>query len=110
MQDDSSFNESTLHRSQSMPTIAVLGTLDSKGSEHAFVADLIRRRGHTPLLIDAGCLEAAQVAPDIQRTEICPGIASLPEDRGQRVAAMAAALPEFIAGLAGSGRIQGIIS
>ena len=93
-----------------MSTIAVLGTLDSKGHEHAFVADFIRRRGHTPLLIDAGCLEPAQVDPDIARTEICPDIAALPEDRGQRVAAMAAALPEFIARLAGSGRIQGIIS
>jgi uncharacterized protein (UPF0261 family) len=93
-----------------MSTIAVLGTLDSKGHEHAFVADIIRRRGHTPLLIDAGCLEPAQVQPDILRTEICPGIAALPEDRGQRVAAMAAALPEFIAKLASEGRIQGIIS
>jgi uncharacterized protein (UPF0261 family) len=93
-----------------MPAIAVLGTLDSKGHEHAFVADLIRRRGHTPVLIDAGCLEAPQVRADIGRTEICPAIAALPEDRGQRVAAMAAALPEFIAGLAASGRIQGIIS
>ncbi len=93
-----------------MSTIAVLGTLDSKGHEHAFIAELIRRQGHTPLLIDAGCLEAPQVAPDIARTEICPGIGGLPEDRGQRVAAMAAALPEFIAGLAASGRIQGIIS
>ena len=93
-----------------MSTIAVLGTLDSKGHEHAFVADIIRSRGHTPLLIDAGCLEAPQVVPDIERTEICPDIAGMPEDRGQRVAAMAEALPHFIAGLAASGRIQGIIS
>jgi len=93
-----------------MPTIAVLGTLDSKGHEHAFVADIIRRRGHTALLIDAGCLEPAQIPPDIARTEICPGIAELPEDRGQRVAAMAAALPEFMAALSASGRIHGIIS
>jgi uncharacterized protein (UPF0261 family) len=55
-------------------------------------------------------LEPPQVTPDISRTEICPGIASLPEDRGQRVAAMAAALPEFVAALAASGRIQAIIS
>ena len=93
-----------------MSTIAVLGTLDSKGHEHAFVADIIRRRGHTPLLIDAGCLEPPQVAPDVARTEICPDIAGMPEDRGQRVAAMAAALPDFIAKLAASGRIQGVIS
>ena len=34
--------------------IAVLGTLDSKGHEHAFVADCIRACGHTPVLIDVG--------------------------------------------------------
>jgi len=93
-----------------MPTIAVLGTLDSKGHEHAFIADLIRARGHTPLLIDAGCLEPPQVQPDIAREEICANIAALPQDRGQRVAAMAEALPNFIAALAAGGRIQGIIS
>ena len=35
-----------------MATIAVLGTLDTKGREHAFVADSIRGRGHVPLLVD----------------------------------------------------------
>lgn len=93
-----------------MATIAVLGTLDSKGHEHAFVADAIRRMGHQPLLIDAGCLAPPQISPDIPSSAICPDLASLPEDRGQRVAAMAAALPAFIADLAASGRIQGIIA
>lgn len=93
-----------------MSTIAVLGTLDSKGHEHAFVADEIRRRGHTPLLIDAGCLEAPQVTPDIQREAICPDLATLPEDRGVRVAAMAKAVPAFLAKLATDGKIAGVIS
>lgn len=93
-----------------MATIAVLGTLDSKGHEHAFVADAIRRMGHLPLLIDAGCLAPPQITPDIPSSAICKDLASLPEDRGQRVAAMAAALPAFIADLAASGRIQGIIA
>ena len=29
-----------------MKTIAVLGTLDTKGQEHAYVAEVIRKRGH----------------------------------------------------------------
>ena len=93
-----------------MKTIAVLGTLDSKGHEHAFVAELIRQRGHQALLIDAGCLEPPQVTPDIPRTEVCPGIGDLAEDRGVRVAAMAAAVPAFLARLAAEGRIHGVIS
>ena len=93
-----------------MPTIAVLGTLDSKGHEHTFVADIIRSRGHKVLLIDAGCLETPQVTPDVQRTDICPGLNQLPADRGARVAAMAAAVPGFVADLVSGGKIDGIIS
>ena len=93
-----------------MSTIAVLGTLDSKGHEHAFVAEEIRQQGHAALLIDVGCLEPPQVTPDIQRTALCPELSSLPEDRGVRVAAMAKAAPDFIAKLAAEGKIHGIIS
>ncbi|RYD37085.1 MAG: UPF0261 family protein, partial [Verrucomicrobiaceae bacterium] len=93
-----------------MATIAVLGTLDSKGHEHAWVAAAIRRLGHEPLLIDAGCLEPPQVTPDISRTEILPELESMAVDRGARVGAMAEAVPKFVADLAASGRIAGIIS
>lgn len=93
-----------------MATIAIFGTLDSKGHEHAFAAEAVRRFGHTPLLIDAGCLAPPQVKPDIPREAIVPGIADLPEDRGARVAAMAAAVPGFIAKLAEEGKIQGILA
>ncbi len=48
-----------------MATIAVLGTLDTKGAEHAFIADLIRQHGHQVLLIDAGTGGPPQIAPDI---------------------------------------------
>lgn len=93
-----------------MATIAVLGTLDSKGQEHAFVADVIRRLGHEPLLIDAGCLEPPQVEPAVKRTDILPGLPDMPVDRGLRVAAMAEAVPVYVANLAAEGRIHGIIS
>lgn len=51
-------------------TIAVLGTLDSKGHEHQFVADIIRKLGHTPLLIDVGSGDDPQVTPDITRFQV----------------------------------------
>ena len=93
-----------------MATIAVLGTLDSKGHEHAFVAEVIRGLGHEPLLIDVGCLEPPQVEPQVSRTDILPGLPDLPLDRGLRVAAMAEAVPAYVAKLAAEDRIQGIIS
>ncbi|GHC62287.1 Tm-1-like ATP-binding domain-containing protein [Roseibacillus persicicus] len=96
-----------------MATIAVIGTLDSKGHEHAFVAEEIRRLGHQPLLIDTGTLGTPQVHPDRTRDQVLAA-ASLAfpeaEDRGQRVGVMAAALPVYLQQLAERGEIDGVIS
>ena len=53
-----------------MATIAVLGTLDSKGEEHAFVAEQIRALGHHALLIDVGSGDRPSITPDITRAEV----------------------------------------
>ena len=96
-----------------MSTIAVIGTLDSKGEEHAFVAEQIRKLGHEVLLVDVGTLGTPQVIPDISREEVLAvsGIA-LPEeeDRGARVGEMAKALPVFLSKKAKEGAIEGVIS
>lgn len=99
-----------------MATIAVLGTLDTKGAEHAYVADLIRQRGHQPLLIDTGSGEAPTVAPDITREEVAAAtgedLAGIAErrDRGEAVTAMAGAAAVLLSKLAAEGRISGVIS
>lgn len=96
-----------------MATIAVIGTLDSKGHEHAFVAERIREAGQTPLLIDVGTLGAPQVTPDVNRDVLLAAAGmTLPEaeDRGERVAAMARALPVFLSKMATEGHIDGVIS
>jgi len=97
-------------------TIAVLGTLDTKGKEHAFVADLIRSKGHIPLLIDVGTGADPTIQPDISRLEVAAaGDIDLEalmarKDRGECVVAMSEAAPKFVAGLATDGKIDGIIS
>ena len=99
-----------------MATIAVLGTLDSKGEEHAFVAGLIAARGHRPLLIDVGTGGPATVVPDITREQVAAAagidLAALlaHKDRGECVVAMTKAAPVMLAQLASAGRIQGVIS
>ena len=100
-----------------MPTIAVLGTLDSKGPEHAFVADALRRAGHTPLLIDVGSLDAPSITPDLSRAEVlaalnAPDTAAIfaRRDRGECVTLMARAAAACVTALHAAGRIQGIIS
>jgi uncharacterized protein (UPF0261 family) len=99
-----------------MSTIAVLGTLDSKGEEHAFVAEQIKGRGHEVLLIDVGTGSAPQVTPDFTRFEVAraDGIELQPlidaQDRGQCVVAMSQAAPVFLSELVAEGRIDGVIS
>jgi uncharacterized protein (UPF0261 family) len=53
-----------------MATIAVVGTLDSKGEEHAFLAEPIRARGHRNLLVDVGSGGPPSVTPDITREQV----------------------------------------
>ncbi len=99
-----------------MPTIAVLGTLDTKGAEHAYVADLIRSQGHQALLIDVGSLGDPTVAPHISRREIVAAAGldadalAARRDRGESVTAMSQGAPLVLARLAAEGRILGVIS
>ena len=99
-----------------MATIAVIGTLDSKGHEHAFVADLIHKRGHTPVLIDLGTGTDPQVTPDITRFQVAKaaGLDLQPlidqQDRGQCVVAMSKAAPVLLAQLVADKKIDGVIS
>jgi uncharacterized protein (UPF0261 family) len=101
-----------------MLTIAVLGTLDTKGAEHAFVAEQIQRAGHRALLIDVGTKEPPTVTPDITRHEILQtGVDSpsssqeaISSDRGQAIAVMSKAAPRFLRQLVDANKIHGIIS
>jgi uncharacterized protein (UPF0261 family) len=99
-----------------MATIAVLGTLDTKGREHAFVAERIRARGHDVVLIDVGTGGEPVVTPDIPRGDVAAAggldlAAVLARgDRGECVTAMAQAAPRLLERLVADGRIQGVIS
>lgn len=99
-----------------MPTIAILGTMDTKGVEHGYVADLIKARGHQVLVIDVGALEAPLLNPDITREQVM-GAAGLnfqeivgKRDRGELVKAMSQAAPLILDQLAQQGKIDGVIS
>ena len=100
-----------------MATIAVLGTFDTKGPEHAFIAAAIQRAGFVPLLIDVGTLSAPTVVADISADTVAraagePDYAALlaRRDRGECVTFMGRAAAALVSSLAAAGRIQGIIS
>lgn len=99
-----------------MATIAILGTLDSKGEEHAFVAEIIRSRGHVALLIDVGTGGEPTVKPDVTRFEVADSagldLAAIMarKDRGEAVTAMSQAAPVLLGKLQREGKIDGVIS
>ncbi len=90
--------------------------MDTKGEEHGFVADLIRQRGHTPLIIDVGTLEAPKLKPDITRDDVARAagadLAALVarRDRGECVTAMSQGAPLVLARLQAEKKIDGVIS
>ncbi len=99
-----------------MPTIAILGTMDTKGVEHGFVAELVRQRGHGVLVIDVGTLEEPRLKPDITRDEVARAAGvDLPtlvarRDRGEAVTAMSKGAPVVLARLFEEKKIDGVIS
>jgi uncharacterized protein (UPF0261 family) len=99
-----------------MATIAVLGTMDTKGEEHGFVADVIRQRGHTAFVIDVGTLEPPKLRPDVTREEVARAahsdLATLvaKRDRGEAVTAMSKGAPLVLSRLLADKKIDGVIS
>lgn len=97
-------------------TIALLGTMDTKGDEHGYVAEHIRRRGHRTLVIDVGIIGEPTLAPDVTRQDVA-ALAGLDlaaivarNDRGEAVAAMSQAAPIVLSKLYAEGKIHGVIS
>ncbi len=99
-----------------MPTIAILGTFDSKGPEHAFLAEAIRAQGFATLLINTGSLAAPTLAPDISSDAVAaagdPAWRAIldRQDRGECVTLMSRGATAIVTQLATEGKIHGIIS
>jgi len=97
-------------------TVALLGALDTKGTEYAFVKQCIETRGHRTLLIDVGVLGPPAIEPDVSRREVAraagadaAGLAEK-EDRGEAVAAMSRGAAVIVPKLYAEGKFDGIIA
>ena len=89
--------------------VLLIGTLDTKGEELAFLRSRLLQAGVDVLLADAGTGGPPHgVEPDIAREEIVPDVASL-TDRGEAVSAMAAGAAALAARLYAEGRIDGVL-
>ncbi len=99
-----------------MATVVLLGTLDTKGAEYAFLRDRIQHQGDCDvLMVDAGVLGEPQVAPDISRAEVAEAAGTTinepaaANDRGSAVAAMADGASKIVSNLFAEGRLHGIL-
>lgn len=78
-----------------MATIALIAALDTKGTEAAFVADVLRQRGHRVVVVDIGVLGVPAMHADVSREEVAAAAGTTIEalaaagDRGAAVASMA---------------------
>lgn len=97
-------------------TIALIGTLDTKGSEFQFVRDQLARQGLATIVIDAGAQGPPSFAPDISRERLFAAAGTTPQalaqagDRGQAVEAAALGAARLIAELFAQGKIDGVLS
>lgn len=53
-----------------MPTVVVMGTLDTKGAELQYVQRIIAESGLNTLLMDTGVLGTPSIKADIPREEV----------------------------------------
>ena len=97
-----------------MATVVLLGTLDTKGVEYAFVRNRIRDAGCDVLVVDAGVLSASPFA-DISSDEVAAAAGAdraelaAARDRGAAVAAMTRGAAVVIRRLHAQGRLDGIL-
>jgi uncharacterized protein (UPF0261 family) len=99
-----------------MATVCLLGTLDTKGHEYAWLRDRVIAHGADVLLIDAGILGDPLTQADVSASEVAKAggttLDSLvsAHDRGASIAAMANGAIVIVSEFAGSGKIQGVLA
>jgi uncharacterized protein (UPF0261 family) len=96
--------------------IAVIGTLDTKGREVAFLRDQIQARGHPTWVIDPGVLGQPAIRADFTRQEVArAGGRELDEliaagDKGRAIQTMIDGTRAIVIRLYAEGRLGGVIA
>ncbi|MCC7007420.1 MAG: Tm-1-like ATP-binding domain-containing protein [Acidobacteria bacterium] len=96
-------------------SIVVIGALDTKGEEVAFLRDQIAGRGHRTIVIDSGVLGQPTFPADIGREEVAQAggvpLADLvaESDRGHAVTVMTNGMREVVLRLHAEGKVDAII-
>ncbi len=98
------------------PTVLLIGTLDTKGFEYAYLRDRLQADGVNVLVVDVGINDPNGISPDVTRHEVAASIGAdanslaAASDRGRAVATMTEAAGEFVSKLYREGRFDGILA
>lgn len=96
-------------------SVVVVGALDTKGPEVAYLAAQLRRHAVQPLMVDFGVVGEPMFAPQIGASEVAAAadadLATLrvAADRGAALATMARGAATVVRNLYANGRLDGII-
>lgn len=98
------------------PRILVLGTLDTKGEEFAFLRDELRRLGAQPIVVDLGIMGRPAFPGDVTREEVLKRAGTTVDEmrtgdrRGDAIEAAIAGGTAVALDLHSQGRIDGVIA
>ncbi len=98
-----------------MTTVALIGTLDTKGKEYAWLMDRLADTGINTLTIDVGSFSTSALA-DVSSDEVILAAGADPSalrerrDRGEMMSTMGEGAASVVARLAAEGRIHGLLA
>jgi uncharacterized protein (UPF0261 family) len=95
--------------------VYLIATLDTKGTESAFVRDLLGQYGVEVVLLDASCLASPGFVADVPRERVFEAagtsLSAIQQrnDRGEAVTRAAQGVAEIVAREYAAGRVQGVL-
>ena len=98
------------------PTVALIGALDTKGQEYAYLREQVEAAGGAALLLDTGVLGTPGVGPDVSRQQVArAGEADLDElaragDRSAGMQTMARGASALLTRMQSDGQIQAVLA
>jgi uncharacterized protein (UPF0261 family) len=99
-----------------MAAVALVGTLDTKGPDFAFLADRLRAAGAEVIVVDVGTGDPDGLTPDIDGETVAAAAGTTraelraAADRGRAVTEMGRGAAAVVAGLVAQGQVGGVLS
>ncbi|MEK6257505.1 MAG: Tm-1-like ATP-binding domain-containing protein [Planctomycetota bacterium] len=96
--------------------VYLLGTLDTKGHEIAFVRDLLHEYGAKTCVVDTGCLGSPLIAADVTSEQVFAAAGASLEmlreknDRGQAITQAAIGAASIVSAAQARGEVDGILA